>query len=388
MNKSKLRFWAYVAGFFLAVSTAIAAYVNSSFLEQFVSERSIGIFYALAASVSMIAAFNSSQLIKWVGHRQTTLWLVVINLIALSSLSFYAGGYLPILFLAVYLVASFLLAINLDLYLERLSDDRVTGRIRGTFLTITNLAWLASPFLSGWLVEHFGFPTIYRVAMVVLLPFSYIALVHFKDVTALGREHLHTSGVLRKIFDPANDRYRALNRILKIDFLLNFFYVVMIVYTPIYLHQHLGFDWSEIGLMFTIMLIPFVLLDIILGWLADRRLGEKEILIAGIAIAGAATLILPWLGPNWLLWTIAFFVTRVGAASIEVMKETYLFKKIDGSDVNIVFVSRNTVPFATIVAPLVTSLFLVFFPFRYIYLLLGLVMFLGLIPAIQLQDTK
>ena len=44
-------------------------------------------------------------------------------------------------------------------------------------------------------------------------------------------------------------------------------------------------------------------------------------------------------------------INRIGAASIESMKESYLFKQISSADLGILSISRNTRPLAAIVGP-------------------------------------
>ncbi|KKW34486.1 MAG: hypothetical protein UY81_C0073G0001, partial [Candidatus Giovannonibacteria bacterium GW2011_GWA2_53_7] len=89
-TKIHLRHLAYVAGFFLTISTSIAAYVNSSFLEQFLSERSVGLAYSLASLVSIIVSFNTIRLIQRLGNRHTILVLSIADFAALGGLSIWA----------------------------------------------------------------------------------------------------------------------------------------------------------------------------------------------------------------------------------------------------------------------------------------------------------
>ncbi len=387
--KIRLRRLAYVAGFFLTISTSIAAYVNSSFLEQFLSERSVGLVYSLASIISVIVSFNTSRLIQRVGNRQTILILAVADFVALGGVFLWTNSPMAILFLSAYTVLTFLLFINLDLYVEGLSDDRITGRIRGLFLTVVNFAWLASPFLAGQLVLNFDYRAIYLVAGLALIPFLYLVAHHFHEVLSPAREHFSLWQTAMRLYRGGNGALQNLRRIIYLDFLLNFFYAIMVIYMPIYLLNHMGFAWEKIGFIFTIMLVPFVILDFILGSLADRRYGEKEIMITGMIIAGSAAMAVSLIdSPLIWLWALVLFLSRVGAASWEIMKETYLFKKIDGADINILFVSRNTYPLAYIIAPLFASVFLSFFDFRWLFLALGLIILLSLGHALELKDTK
>jgi MFS-type transporter involved in bile tolerance (Atg22 family) len=177
--------------------------------------------------------------------------------------------------------------------------------------------------------------------------------------------------------------------VIKLDRLLNFFYATMIVYMPIYLHLHVGLPWEKLGIIFTIMLVPFVLLDFLLGWIADSWWGEKELLVTGIIITAFATLMVPLLNSqSIILWGTILFLTRVGAATIEVMKESYLFKQIDGKNIDEVFLSRNTYSLAYIIAPMIAMVWLALFPYQYLFGFLGIIMLLGLPTAISLKDTR
>ena len=58
-------------------------------------------------------------------------------------------------------------------------------------------------------------------------------------------------------------------------------YAWMVIYTPLHMLD-LGFTWEEIGQIFTIMLIPFVLVEYPAGWLADKYIGETEMMSADL----------------------------------------------------------------------------------------------------------
>ena len=163
----------------------------------------------------------------------------------------------------------------------------------------------------------------------------------------------------------------------------------MIIYMPIYLHQHIGFSWSQIGLIFSIMLVPFVVLDFPLGKLSDK-IGEKKMLLIGFAIISLSVLAIPLIKTQTLLfWTGILFLTRVGAATIEVMSESYFFKIVHEENADAISFFRNTAPLSFIIAPLCAIPVLLFIPsFEYIFFVLGAVLLLGLFTALRLKDVK
>ena len=182
---------------------------------------------------------------------------------------------------------------------------------------------------------------------------------------------------------------RDIRSIFVTQFLLRFFYSWMVIYTPIYLYQHIGFNWSTIGVIFFIMILPFVLLEIPLGRIADKVLGEKEILTVGFIIIAIFCALIGFtesINPAW--WAFLLFGTRVGASSVEIMSETYFFKLIDGEDTNLISVFRDMRPLAYIIAPLVTSISLFFVDLQQTFIILAVIVLSGVIFSLAIKDTK
>ena len=299
--------------------------------------------------------------------------------------SVWSGVVLAILHLAV----TYLLIIALDLYLEHLSADAVTGTIRGIFLTLINLAYLFSPFLASVALERYGFGAVFAVSTVALIPLAFIFWDGLAELPRREYERVSIWHTGRRLWRATTRLARDVRNIVLLDFVLNFFYAIMVIYEPIYLHQYLGLSWPAIGIIFTVMLLPFVLLDLILGRIADRLWGEKELMLAGLVIMAAVAFAMPFFASaSIILWAVILFISRLGAAALEMMKESYLFKKIDSKDINTIFLSRSMYPLAYVVAPLLASLVLWVAPFQMLFTMLGFVVVLGLPLAWQLKDTR
>ena len=163
----------------------------------------------------------------------------------------------------------------------------------------------------------------------------------------------------------------------------------MVIYTPIYLHEYLNFGWDKIGIIFSIMLIPFVILEFPLGKLSDK-IGEKKILIAGFIVSILSILAIPFINePRLIFWAGILFATRVGAATIEVLSESYFFKVVSEENADAISFFRNTTPLSYIIAPLLAVPVLLFVPsFEYLFFILGAVMLYGLFITLRLRDIK
>lgn len=389
-DKKYLRLLTYLSSFFLTVHIAFPSYFNAQFLGQFLKDDQIGIIYAVSSAITILLITYTPRLIRKIGLLKTISLITILDLLAVIPIAFIKNPGIILLFFIMYYSLGFVVRYALDIYLEKISDDRNTGDIRGIFLTFTNIAFLISPFLAGSLINDQGFSVIFIISAIALLPVIYLSIFQLKEQEShrLVKNH-RVYSALKKLWTNKSSTTHNIRNILCVDFLLNLFYSIMVVYTALYLEEHLGLTKENIGIIFTAMLLPFVLFELPLGRLADKYLGEKELLTAGFIIIGLSTMIISFTAvPTVWLWAIILFMTRTGASTIEIMKETYLFKKISEDDTDILSISRNMQPISYIIGPLFVSVFITFFDLKYIFLVLGLIMLLGLKYSLALKDTR
>ena len=374
----------YLVSFFFTLHVALPVYVNSSFLGTLVSEDYIGAVYTLAALLTIAALITVPRLLRFMGDYFATLLFIVLEIAALIGIAVFGNAGLIIVLFIISSVLITLISFDFDLIVEGFSKNASTGSIRGLYLTSANAAWVIAPTLAALLLAGGAYWQVYLAAAALFIPGLFIfarKLEHFKD--PLYRA-VHFKKTVLAVW-----REKDLRVIFSISFLLQFFFTLMVIYTPLYLHDHIGFAWKELGVIFSIMLVPFLLLEAPLGRLADKVLGEKELLIAGFIVMALATGAMYFFTvPSFALWAALLFMTRVGAAMVEVMTETYFFKKVSASDATMVGLNRTVRPFAGVMGPLAATLMLAFVPLSSLFLALGAVMLLGVPLAASLKDTK
>jgi len=377
-------FFVYLLSFFYTLHVALPVYVNSTFLSTLIPERFIGLIYTSASLLAIISLALIPRLLKTIGDYFTTVFFIIFEILCLIGM---AVSTIPALTITFFILSSVLIALiyfDLDLIVEKSTKNADTGSVRGLYLTFQNVAWVIAPAVAGALLVGGEYWKVYIAAAAIFIPALFIFAIrldHFKDPIY---RIVQFKDSLRVV-----SRNKDLRNIFSIAFLLQFFFLVMVIYTPIYLHHHIGFEWKELGILFSIMLAPFLLLEAILGRIADKILGEKELLVAGFIIMALATgAIFFFSEKTFMVWGLILFFTRVGAAMVEVMTETYFFKKIDSGDAAVVSLMRSIRPFAGIIGPLTATVFLLFFPIESIFLALGGFMLLGIPLAFALHDTR
>ncbi|MEA2112392.1 MAG: MFS transporter [Patescibacteria group bacterium] len=386
MRKDKLRPVLYILSFIIALQAAIPAYINSSFIEQYLSsEKLTGLLYTIASILTVAGLLLIPIFLKKIGNFTATLFISLLSGIALLILTFSHSLHFVLSSFIIYLILSSIIFFNLDIFLEQQSDDEHTGNIRGIHLSIINVAWVISPLIASLLLTNGDYWKIYLTASFLSVPFVFLLMLggvrKFKDPSYKTPPFLRT---FKKIKERKN-----VYKIFMVRFLLNFFYAWMVIYTPLYLHKYIGFDWQTIGIIFTIMLLPFILFELPLGNLADKKYGEKEILNTGIIIMALSTIMLSFLSTStFWVWAIILFMTRAGASAIEIASESYFFKHVDAKEADIISFFRITSPLAYSLAPLAAFIILYFISFNLIFIVLGITILFGLRYGLTIKDTK
>jgi MFS family permease len=373
----------YVIGFIFNLGYALPAYINSSFLSTIISEKLVGIIYT-ASSILAIAAFiEAPSVLRKFGNVKTTVGLLALELFSLLGL-IYGHGTLAIIAAFVLNFVTIALAnYTLDIFLESFSNDTRTGMIRGTYMTVVNSAWFISPYLASKILEKYSYFGLYSLSALLLIPVIILIISKLGKVTEPRYEGIAFWKSLAEIW-----RDRGIKGILIIQMLLQFFYAWMVIYTPIYLHETIGFTWPTIGIIFMVMLLPFVILEAPLGRIADEH-GEKIGLSIGfVIIAISMALIALVTDHNPFIWAGILFLSRVGAATVEVMADTYFFKKVNATKTHLISFNRMARPIAYVISPIVATILFTVFDMRGLFIFLAFLMLYGLRYSLTIKDVK
>ncbi len=374
----------YLLGFLWSLSFSLPLYVQSSFVSSIVGLENIGLVIFISNLVSFLTLVGYGRLIRYYSNFRVAIGMIVLNLLAVSFLVFSAGLWSIFFYIMVFITMN-LFGVNLDVFLESISDDSITGRIRTNMLAVANIAIFLAPMLMGYIVGDNNYLRIYLIGGVIFFPVLFLLLFQKKLVLDQNEYNERSLKVLRQVFKTNKN----IPRVFAIQFALRFFFAAMVLYTPIYLHEYLGFSWTQIGPMFTIMLLPFLFLQIPAGRIADKTLGEKEMTIAGlIFMITFTTVIIFFSSESWLLWAFVLFLTRVGASLVEAMNESFFFKQVSSKDIDIINIFRDLQPIGWLSAAAVSFVLLHYFSILAIFVAIIIVLVLALWPAIRLIDTK
>ena len=375
----------YFLGTILAIANALPAYIQSNFLGTIFSLSWVSIFFFSANFITVFAIVFFPEMIRKIGNLASTeiiLLLFIFSLLGMSLANNPATIFISFILLSV---SSNLIWINMDILVESFSKNSSTGLTRTIYFTAINLGWIIAPSLSSYLINKGDYYWVFITAALFLVPFLTILIKKRRQLQ--DKQRYQTGNIIKLIKKMWNNR--NLRGIFFIALLLNLFFSSAVIYIPIYLHQNLSFGWDTLGIMFSVMLIPFVLFEIPAGWLADKYLGEKEILSVGLGIIILALfLFFAVKGNNPWIWGGVLFFSRIGAALVEAMRESYFFKIVSAKDIDYINLFRTTAPLGYLAGTAMAGIILNFYPLEYLFLFIAFIMTSGFLFIYTLKDSR
>lgn len=373
-----------VISFILGFTDSFYAYILSIYFSRVLGSDNVGGFYLVTYAIVFGMFWLLHRIMGRVGGSVRTFLLAVLAAVVFSATmavlpTGWAGGVVAV----ALLIAVNIAWVTLDVILEQVSDDGVTGRLRGLYLTVMNAGVLLAPFFATRVVAAYDFGGVFfgvTIGFSVVLAAGIILLRNCADC---GSSRMEVRSAWKKML-----REPDLFHIYNVSFGLGFFYLIMMIYTPLHLLS-LGFSWDDIGILFTVMLLPFIFLQYPLGVLADKRFGEKEFLAVSVAIALMTVLSFGLFSSDRLLfWGVLLFLSRIGAAGIEVLRDSYFYKHVDGGDDDLIAFFRTAYPAANVIGGIVVVPLLFFFPLQSVFIVAAVVLFSSLYSAFSLKDTR
>lgn len=378
----------YLAMLLLSLHWGIVLFVHSTYLGQFVDAKTIGTLFTIGSALTVFAFLFISRILQKLGNYKLTLGLTALEFVVLIGMGFATSLEIAVPLFILHQAIVPLILFNLDVFVESMTTtENRTGSKRGIMLTTMSLATAFAPLCAGFLIGDTNTPhftMVYMLSAFFLIPFSVLIWRSFSTFTDAHYPQVEVLTGIRSFWIDRNLRFVFLAH-----FLLQLFFSWMVIYVPLYLATSIGMTWNVIGQILFVGLCAYVLFEYPIGKIADLYIGEKEMMIGGFIILGVSTAWISFLETAAIVpWMVTMFLTRIGASFVEATTESYFFKHTSGSDANIISFFRITRPLAIVGGALLGSLALLYMPFQYIFIALGLSMSLGILCSFFLVDTK
>ena len=387
-NQVKIFFF---ASFLYGFQWGLLLYILSSYFVDRIGQEQVSLTFFIAYGLALAALLFWKRIIAAIGIRSNLILTAALNCVFTTLAALFFFSFWGVVVAAAMIIFEVVLMVAIDLALEEYSLDEETGSIRGANLTLMNWGVLFGPLAAGAIIEKVGMREIFIVSAAVVWLIAVLGFLS-KDKRNVFQNKQYRTGqkngdslkvALNKIFKNKN-----LRGVFVLALMLDFFYATTTVYVPLYLLEQ-GMRWGDIGRIFFVMLLPFVIIQYPLGRLADKKIGEKEGMILGTLLISAFTLAIYFNQTALVVvWMVILLGTRIGAAIVEVMRDAYFYKQVDVKDVELIDLFRSSRPAASLLAMAFFGALLLIVGLKEIFLLLALLIFLALLPVMKIKDTK
>jgi MFS family permease len=385
-RETKLAMVYFLAAVFTFQSLFLA-YSNSSYLEIYIPTSTIGLLYSIGAIGSLFLFLFTPLLLSRFGNYAIT--IVLMTTITICTLLLGLSTSIPLIILSFvfYLVLTPLLYLNIDIFTETFigTNEVSTGTARGVLLVIMSIAAFIAPWLMGIVAgENGNLRSLYFIATGIGLFFIILTVLSLKNFSDEPYQEISIKRIWQHLVTNKDIRYVTYNH-----FLLQLFFTWAVIYIPLYLATEVGFNWTEIGTIIAIGAIAYTIFELPIGWFADNKVGEKEMMVFGFIILVASVIAIGTIyNASLLIWAIVMFISRIGCSFIEVTTESYFFKKMTGKDADVISLFRMTRPAANLVGALIGSISLLLLPFSNIFFVLALILLSGIFVSFFITDTR
>jgi MFS family permease len=372
--------------FFFALHYAIPVYATSSYLHKYFNSSIVSATYMVGSILALIASVSIAKSIRRFHTYQFTFGVALAEIVVITIFGHTQNIYLLPVFFIVHFVLQVLLNVCLNVFIESFTVHAKVGSVRGLFLAIFNLGVLISPFIGGMILKYSSFATLYTVSACMLIPYLYFLHHYLKHIKEPAYHQIDLFGAARQAFKNKNLRAALIG-----ELTVQSFYAVMVIYSPLYLTA-IGIPLTTyLTVIIPLALIPLVLLPYELGYLADKKFGEKEMLIIGLLILTVSTfLIVITRTTDIRVWVLILLLSRIGASFIETMSFSYYFKKVGAEDPSLTALFINTQGLSILI---VGTIGVIVAPFlgdrpQLIFIILGCAILWSISYILPMKDTR
>jgi MFS family permease len=377
----------YVISVIFTFQSLVTAYSGSTYLEQFVRPEFIGLVYSVASFLAIILTLLLPRILRAIGNVATTISMMLVLMFMLTVVGLAPSPTITILAFIIFTAVFPQIYFNIDIFLETLigEEEGLTGSKRGLILTLMSLAAFCSPIAMGLIIgDSDDLSGVYFVSAAIGFLFLAVLIAKFRHFYDPVYETVRVRDLVRAAFVN-----KDVSTVMYTQFLLQVFYTWAIIYIPLFLATVVGFNWEAISKIIAVGLLAFVIFEYPIGIIADKYIGEKEMMATGFVIlAIASASIYAMSSAGIVVWMAVMFFSRLGASLVEVTTESYFFKQVKGHDSNLISFFRLTRPLGILVGTLMASVTLFFLPFNLAFVVLALVMVTGAFATLRITDSR
>ncbi|MCX6783626.1 MAG: MFS transporter [candidate division WWE3 bacterium] len=367
--------------FLTAASGAIVSVVFTLMLRKYLgSDKGVSLAIAGFNAAALFFFFITVPLVRYLHQRRSLDIALLLMPFVIFLLGFATNIYELCFLYTIWVLFSVIYSFNVEIYMKRLNAEENIIENNSKMGAIYNSAWVIFPFVGSFISERFNYSWVFVVAA-AFAAIAYLILPRHGMPRAPVSAGLQNPLKTVKLFFSNRFRVHAFINALGLDFIYGSWFLI-----TLFLNK-LGASATQIGIVTMIVYLPWVLLEIPVGRLADRRIKAPIMFIIGYVIMAITTVIMG-LTTNIVLFTAIYFLCACGSTLIEQIRYPYFLKHLSAEENGLVSIFLMESPIGRILAPLLVFLLLKFLPIQGVLIVFGLITLIFAGNALFLREKK
>jgi len=325
----------YVSLFF--VIYGIGRSILTPFFPQYVLEivgnlSYVGIIMAIPSIMSAIFDIPFGDLTDYIGRKKLMLFAVVIAIVTVLGFVF-AKNIWHIIILEVFVgIGGAMLWVPGRAMTKDLLKKKVATEEMALFAVLVNLTLFGSS-LGGYIAQNFG----YSAGFMISILFAAAALIFLKKKVHESRlqkkKFLHATKKVAFSFKMYLDdinwflhQGNGVMAIFIISAVLYAWYASSTVFTPLFLTQKFNADLFTVGIVLTLINLPFMSVEYLFGKMSDR-VGEWKMMGIGLVASGVFAVAV-FFSTSILIFAVLNILASIGNTILEPLVESITGKHV------------------------------------------------------------
>ena len=356
---------------FISLAAAMVNTIWAVYLYSFLqSNVAVGFFSALLTVVGFFSYFLFIPLMEKADKGKIYFYAGIMYFISYLLFAINRNVYV---LLGLAIITTVLISIKVTCFgiiVRDSSEKNNLSKNEGIVYTFFNLAYVIGPLLAGYLTTYFDTSIIFYVAA----GFIIIGLVLFKSakIEDKGGKKKIDKSMIKNFFDFFRSKDRIVAYLLGAG--VSVWWMLIYLFVPLWMLES-GFQEFHIGYFMFAVAIPLILFEYLFSRMTNKKGFKKMFLMGHIILAVIA--VVCFFMTNDLAILGLLVLASCGIAMTEPTTEAYFLDILRGKEQYRFYGPYNTaLDVGSFIGKIAGSVTLIFLPFKFIFLVIGGIMFL------------
>src|SRR3989344_872954 len=373
-----------LVGVLVALSSSFIITIWAVYLDSFFHSISIvGLVSSMLTLIGIATYFISIPIIEKNNKAKIFTYTLLVYAIAYLAFIITKNVWLFLLVAVITTITGTLRVTSFGLIIKDSSSKTKLSRNEGLIYTVLNLAFVVGPLAAGYILSEHGSSFVFALAsMFIFLAFLMFKFESLNDPTKTKKID---KNLIKNFFAFFKKKERVYAYIIGGG--VSFWWSLAYLFMPLYIVRN-GLSELWIGYFLFALPIPLIILEYKFSNRADKH-GFKKFFKIGFIIPCIGALICFFMVENVFAVLGVLVVSSIGLAMLEPTTEAYFFKISTRKEEQRFYGPYNTrLEVAGFFGKAIPSVFLLFMPFKYIFLLFSAVMFLMFLISFKIKEVK